>query len=203
MLKVPGSQPVRPTVSIFMRRTILTILAALIPGCALGFWASYEVRLDGFRERPWLIAVGGWTNEETTSFIVVFNHEDEYLHLDLRDENDNSLSYTPLRGEAIRRAMIQESAVRFGLEPLWKKGTATVYRFDANSHFLNKSRLSWQFVSPQDALGNAATGGTLEWCHLSTLAEASRNANKNGAANGGQPTRSEANSTSSAAGSRR
>lgn len=193
-----------------MRWTILASLAALIPACAFSFWSSYEIHIDGFRERPWITVLGGRTNEATTSFLVIFDYDDylhhhgeEYLHLDLRDENDNSLSYTPLRGEPIRRAMPHEAVVSFGCETLWTKGTATVYRFTVSSHLLTKSRLSWQFVPPSDELGNASTGGVLEWCYLSTLAQANRNANKDGAATGSHPSWPEPKPASSAAGSRR
>lgn len=187
----------------FMRRTVLLVLAALIPACAFGFWASYEVRPDGFRERPWITVFGGWTNEATTAFIVIFDHADEYLHLDLRDQNDNSLSHSPLRGDTIQGAMLQETAVKFGCEALWKKGKATVYRFTVNSQLLNKSRISWQFGPPHDERGNPSTGGVLEWCYLSTLVQASRNANKDGAANRSQPVSSRTNRAPAAAGSGR
>jgi hypothetical protein len=53
--------------------------------------------------------------------------------LDLRDENDVCLSYTPLRGEAIQHAILHEVAIGWGLTPLWQKATPTVYEFSVNS----------------------------------------------------------------------
>jgi hypothetical protein len=163
-----------------MRRNILTILAAfIIPSCAFGFWSVYEVGLDGLRERPWIIVVAASTNEPTANFEVVFDHPDEYLFLELHDENDALLSRAALRGEAIRHGMIEEAAIALGIAPLWKEGTATVYRFTVSSGLLKNARLSWQFVPPHDELGNASTGGAVEWCHLPTLAAANRNVHKN------------------------
>lgn len=182
-----------------MRRIIFTILAVLIPTSALGFWSIYEVQPDEIRKRPWIIILSIGTNNETKTiyFNAIFDHQDAYLHLDLRDENDTSISSTPLRGEAIHRAMPQESARHYGLVPLWEKGTATSYKFTVNSQLLNKSKLSWQFGSPTDQFGLPSTGGVVEWCHLSALVQAGRNTNKVDAANGGRPIRPETDRTAS------
>jgi hypothetical protein len=160
-----------------MRGKILTFIAALIiPACAFGYWAFYEVNQDGLRERPWIIVVGGSTNESTIYFRVIFDRPNEHLSLDLRDEDDVCLSYTPLRGEAIQHAILQEVAIGWGLAPLWKKATPTVYEFSVNSRLLKNSKLSWHFEQPGSGLPLA--GGVLEWCHLSTLALANRSAAK-------------------------
>ena len=190
-----------------MSRSILAILAILIPFYAQGFWSFHEVRLEGFRERPWIIVAGAGTNEVKTDFTVVFaspanSSSDEYVFLDLRDEKEGLLSYNPVRGESIQRAMPQEAAMVLGLEVLWKEGKSRVYRFSVNSRLLGKSRVSWQ-THPNDENGLPSTGGIVEWCYLSTLVQANRDANKSGTANGSQPIRSETNSTSSAADSRR
>jgi hypothetical protein len=172
------------------------IVAILLPTGAFGFWSVYEVRLEGFRERPWIKVVGAWTNESTVSFELLFDPGgktslDEYLHLELYDENGISLSRTLLRGERIRGVMMQEAALRFGLESLWKKGEAMVYKFTVNSSLMKKSRLSREFGSGHDENGNPSGGGVVEWCYLFTLAQASPDANENGAATGSQPIRSE------------
>ena len=194
-----------------MRRIVRAILAILIPACALGYLSVYEVHLDGLRQRSWIrvVRVHQWTNDTTmvTSFTVVVDPGDksaldEYLRLDLRDENERSLSSALLKGVGIRRAIQPEKAEQFGLESLRQKGNATVYSFTVSSKLLQKSKLSWHLGPMEDENGFPHGGGVIEWCYLSTLAQARQDANKIGPANGSQPTRSETNQTSSA-GSRR
>jgi hypothetical protein len=194
-----------------MCRIAIAILTILIPACALGYLSIYEVHLDGLRQRSWIrvVRVHQWTNDTpmVTSFTVVIDPGDkpsldEYLRLDLRDENERSLSSALLKGVGIRRAIQPEMAQQIGLESLRQKGNATVYSFTVNSKLLQKSKLSWHFGPMEDENGLPYGGGVIEWCYLSTLAQARQDANT-GPANESQPTRSETNRTSPATGSRR
>ena len=170
-----------------MRRLTVIILLFLLCGGAFAFWSSYDVGRKGLEERPWIIVLCASTNEPTVSFKVVFDHEGEHVRLDLRDEDDAPLSFTLLRGEPIRSALLQESAARFGFEPVWVKGKATVYEFQVSSRLLSRSKLQWEFGSRHDEHGLPSVGGVTEWCHLSTLAQASRNATSGGAGGGRLP----------------
>lgn len=196
-----------------MRRIVIAILAVLIPTWALAYLSVYEVTFDGLRQRSWIrvVRIHQWTNDTTmvTSFTVLIDAGkqsslDEYLLLDLRDENERSLSSTLLRGVGIRRAIQPELARRLGIESLRQKGNVTVYSFTVSSKLLKKSKLSWHFGPMEDENGLPYGGGVIEWCYLSTLAQAGQDAiHKAGPANGSQPTRPETNRTSTAAGSRR
>jgi|GEM_PF-2696368 hypothetical protein len=186
-----------------IRRLIAIILLLMFSVGAFAFWTSYEVGLKDLRDRPWIVVLCASTNEAMTQFQVVFDYENDYVYLDLRGENDAPLSCTLIRGEPIRRAIRQESAARCGFESVWKKGKATVYEFQASSKLLAKSKLQWESGPRTDDSGFPSMAGWSEWCYLSTLVHAGRNANDSGASNGSQPIRSQTNRTSGAAGSRR